>query len=193
MGKDTAIEFYPKKQSDWRAWLAENHDQETGVWLIFYKKNSGAPNLSWSESVDEALCFGWIDGTKKSIDEKRYKQYFCPRKPKSGWSKVNKEKVDLLINEKLMMPSGLAAIERAKENGSWSLLDEIEQLIVPEDLKQQLGDGSEAFRFFDGLSASAKKILLHWVMSAKRPETRQKRIGDIVENAQIGQKPKQFR
>ncbi len=190
--KDTE-EYCPNNKKDWRKWLELNHKDKEAVWLIFYKKKSPNYNLSWSESVDEALCFGWIDSTKRTIDSERYKQYFSKRKAKSNWSKINKEKVKTLIDLKLMKEEGYRSIEIAKENGSWIILDTVEALIIPEDLKEKLKNYKGSFEYFDSLSKSVKKILLYWVASAKRPETRQKRISEIAENASNKLKPKQFR
>lgn len=188
-----AEDFCPYDKQDWRKWLTLNHNKKEAVWLIFYKKKSPSYNLSWSESVDEALCFGWIDSTKKTIDEERYKQYFSKRKPNSIWSKVNKEKVDYLTSENLMQEAGYKTIEIAKKNGSWSIIDEVEALIIPEDLKRELDQRIGALAYYESLSKSAKKILLGWVVLAKRAETRQKRIIEIAENASKKLKPKQFR
>ncbi|MEL6674020.1 MAG: YdeI/OmpD-associated family protein [Bacteroidota bacterium] len=185
--------FTPKNQADWRNWLAENHVKEDSIWIIFYKKSSPQHNLSWSEAVDQALCFGWIDSTRRTIDGKKYQQYFCKRKPKSNWSKVNKEKIEVLIAEGLMEEAGYKSMEIAKANGSWTLLDKIEALEVPEELEQALAAHPGATAYFEGLSKSNKKILLHWVISAKRPETRQKRASEVAVNAAQQTKPKQFR
>ncbi|MFY0683080.1 MAG: YdeI/OmpD-associated family protein [Balneola sp.] len=186
-------EYCPVDKKDWREWLELNHTEKDAVWLIFYKKKSPKYNLSWSESVDEALCFGWIDSTKKTLDSETYKQYFCKRKPKSNWSKINKEKVKTLIDLNLMQHEGYKSIEVAKENGSWSVLDEVEALVVPEDLRSAFDEYQGSSEYFDSLSKSVKKQLLYWVFSAKRNETRQKRILQIVENAAQNMKPKQFR
>ena len=186
-------EYCPSDKKEWREWLELKHKVEESVWLIFYKKKSPNFNLSWSDAVDEALCFGWIDSTKKTIDSEKYKQYFTKRKPKSNWSKVNKDKVKTLIDEGLMEEEGYKSITVAKENGSWTILDAVEALIVPEDLEEALTNYKEAKKYFDGFSKSAKKILLYWVVSAKRKETREKRILEIAENAQKNTKPKQFR
>ena len=185
--------YCPKNKQAWRNWLKENHLTKDSIWLIFNKKNSPNPNLSWSEAVDEALCFGWIDSTKKSIDEEQYMQYFCKRKPKSTWSKVNKDKVNLLIEQGRMEAAGSESIRIAKENGSWTFLDEVEALVVPKDLKEALEQYKGAFEYFEGLNKSAKKTLLYWVLSAKRTATRQKRILEIAKNAHQKLKPKQFR
>lgn len=185
--------YCPKNKEEWRNWLKRNHLKRDSIWLIFYRKDSSNPNLNWSEAVDEALCFGWIDSTKKSIDDERYMQYFCKRKPKSNWSKINKDKVKILIEQGLMEEAGSKSVEIAKENGSWSFLDEVEALVIPEDLKEEFGNHKGSMEYFDSLSKSAKKILLYWVVSAKRKGTRRKRILEIAENASQKLKPKQFR
>ncbi len=185
--------FCPKDNKDWRTWLSKNHIVEDSIWLILYKKDSPNFNLTWSEAVDEAMCFGWIDSTKKSIDHEKYMQYFCKRKPKSNWSKVNKNKVNHLVENGLMEEAGYRSIEIAKENGSWTYLDQVEELMVPKDLEEELAKNKASLEYFDGLSKSNKKMLLYWVISAKREETRSKRIKEIVENASQQLKPKQFR
>ncbi len=186
-------DYCPSDRQDWRKWLELNHNKKEAVWLIFYKKKSPNYNLSWSESVDEALCFGWIDSVKKSIDTEKYKQYFSKRKAKSTWSKINKDKVKTLFDQGLMKEEGYKSIEIAKENGSWTFLDEVEALVIPEDFKKEFTNYKGSMEYFDSLSKSAKKILLYWVVSAKRKETRQKRILEIAENASKNLKPKQFR
>lgn len=188
-----AEDFCPLDKKDWRKWLELNHSRKKGVWLIFYKKTSPNYNLSWSESVDEALCFGWIDSTKRSIDETKYKQYFTKRKAKSNWSKVNKDKVTSLIDQGIMEEEGYKSIKIAKENGSWTFLDKVEALVIPEDLKDTFTNYQGSEEYFDSLSKSDKKILLYWIVSAKREETRRKRILEIAENACKNLKPTQFR
>ncbi|MFY0686255.1 MAG: YdeI/OmpD-associated family protein [Cyclobacteriaceae bacterium] len=192
MDKDIAT-FCPQSQTDWRKWLEKNHQSQQSVWLVYFKVSTGIPSISWSEAVDEALCFGWIDSTKKTIDETKYMQYFSKRKPKSIWSKVNKEKVARLIQHKQMRKAGFDSIDVAKLNGSWAMMDEVEALVIPEDLKDAFSKHEGSMQYFDGLSKSAKKLLLHWIISAKRPETRQKRILEIALNASKKQRPKQFR
>ncbi|MGB0431005.1 MAG: YdeI/OmpD-associated family protein, partial [Bacteroidia bacterium] len=125
--------FCPKNQQDWRKWLEDNHQKEDAIWLVYFKKNSPKYNLNWSQAVDQALCFGWIDSLANAIDDDKYKQYFSKRKPKSIWSKVNKDKVKLLIEKSLMTEAGLKAIDIGKANGSWTFLDQVDALIVPED------------------------------------------------------------
>ncbi len=188
------IETYcPKSRTDWRNWLEKNHCSKQSVWLIYSKSSTNNASVSWSEAVDEALCFGWIDSTRKTIDEERYIQYFSKRKPNSIWSKINKDKVDHLISNGLMQKAGYKSVEIAKKNGSWSILDEAEALVVPEDLRKEFDKRAGSFEYYQRLSKSARKILLSWVVLARRPETRQKRIVEIAENASRKLKPKQFR
>ena len=157
-----------------------------------HKKSSPTQNIGWEKAVDEALCFGWIDSTKKTIDEQTFKQYFGKRKPTSTWSRINKIKVADFIEKGLMFPAGLKTIEVAKKNGSWTILDTVEALIIPEDLDRAFQSYSGSKAYFLSLSKSARKILLSWIVMAKRPETRQKRILEVAESAGEGRKPKQF-
>lgn len=184
--------FYPANIQEWRQWLQENHNSKQAVWLVFYKKSSTNPSISWSESVDAALCFGWIDSKKVSVDSERSHQFFSKRKAKSTWSRINKEKILRLIESGLMTKAGYESIETAKRNGSWTILDSVEELIIPEDLETELDRYPEAKEFFLRLSKSVRKMMLYWVISAKRPETRQYRITEIVESAAQKLKPKQF-
>ncbi len=185
--------FYPTNTTEWRDWLAENHISKQSVWLVFYNKASAKKSITWSEAVDVALCFGWIDSKKVKIDADTSHQFFSKRKPNSTWSKINKEKIETLTAQGLMMPAGLACIEVAKQNGSWTILDEVEALIVPNDLEAAFANSPAAEAFFSNSSKSVKKILLSWLVLAKTTETRQKRIAEIVESAEQGLKPKHMR
>ncbi len=176
-------------RKEWRMWLQKNHQKEASVWVVSYTKKSKKPYVDWSEMVDEALCFGWIDSTRKTIDEFSFKQHFGKRKPNSTWSKINKEKVERLITDGLMTDAGLEVIERAKENGSWYILDDVEELIIPIDLEIALANNIVAKNFYEGLSKSHKKMFLHRIVMAKRAETRQKRIYEIVKMLEENKKP----
>ena len=121
--------FCPKSRIDWREWLEKNHQSKQSIWLVYFRVSTKIPSLSWSEAVDEVLCFGWIDSTKKTIDKERYMQYFSKRKSSSTWSKVNKEKIDKLTENNLMTKAGFDSIETAKQNGTWALMDDVENLI----------------------------------------------------------------
>ena len=182
--------FYPESIAEWRAWLQENHLSKQAVWLVCYRIKSGKKSISWSESVDVALCFGWIDSKKVKIDDERSHQFFSRRKAKSTWSKINKDKVEQLIAQGLMGAAGFASIETAKQNGSWSVLDEVEAMVVPDDLMAELNKKPVAKAYFEGLNKSAKKAILQWLVMAKRPETRQQRIHEVVARAEQRLKPK---
>jgi uncharacterized protein YdeI (YjbR/CyaY-like superfamily) len=173
-------------RAEWHAWLAENHATSPGVWLIIHKKNSTEPSVTYDEAVEEALCFGWIDSKINVLDETRFKQIFTPRKPKSVWSRSNKERVARLIEQGLMMLPGLRAIEVAKQNGQWSAYDAIEELTEPDDFRAALQSNPDAEKNWDGFSASSKKGILYFIQTAKRPETRAKRIARTVELAAQG-------
>lgn len=185
--------FCPSSKAEWRLWLEENHQTKSSIWLIYYRASTKIPSLTWSDAVDVALCFGWIDSTKKSIDEERYMQYFSQRKAKSSWSKINKDKVAVLIQNKEMTEAGHRSIARAKEDGSWQMADMVEALLVPQDLKAALATSDKASKFYDSLTKSSKKSLLYWLASAKRSATRQKRLLVIMSSASEGLLPPQFR
>ena len=176
-------QFYPKNRKEWRKWLEKNHAKEKNVGLVMYKKDSGMPTVTWVEAVEEALCFGWIDSTVNKLDEHGRVQFFSPRKPKSNWSKINKAKVEKLIAEGLMTPSGLAMVNLAKETGTWTALDDVEETIIPEDLKKALGKNKKALTHFSAFPRSSKRLILEWILNAKRPETREKRIAETVSMA----------
>lgn len=191
MMKETIVNtFCPANRQQWREWLAENHDRENAVWLIYYKKKSNVPSLTWREAVDEALCFGWIDSVSRTLDQERFIQFFSRRKPKSVWSKINKEKVQMLAELGLMTKAGYEVMDIARQNGSWTVLDEVEELVVPADFQAELESKPRAEHFYNNLCKSDKRNLLQWLVLAKRPETRQNRIREIVESADLNQKPK---
>ncbi|KNH04946.1 omdA super family protein [Perkinsela sp. CCAP 1560/4] len=182
--------FCPASSMEWREWLQEHHLSKQSIWLVYHKQSTNIPSLRWSEAVEEALCFGWIDSTIKSIDEKKYIQYFSRRKPSSTWSRVNKEKVEQLIQGNRMTKAGFESITKAKENGTWSWMDDIENLILPEELRIALNADKKAVEYFEAQSKSVKKRMLHWVVTAKRAETRKKRIKEVVQSAAKRTKPK---
>jgi uncharacterized protein YdeI (YjbR/CyaY-like superfamily) len=181
--------FYATNRQEWRLWLENNHDQAVGVWLIYYKVKSGKPSIKYSEAVKEALCFGWIDSKVKSLDEERYMQIFTPRNPKSVWSKLNKQYIQELIQQGLMAEAGLTKIADAKQNGSWNKLDAIEELIIPPDLKQALEANATANEYFAAFSKTAKKNIIFWIASAKRQETRLKRIEQTLSSTAQNKNP----
>lgn len=174
-------ELYFPKRSQWREWLLRNHATTPhGVDLIFYRVNSKQPSMKWTEAVQEALCFGWIDSTVKKIDNDKRRQYFCPRKCKSSWSKVNKQHIEELERDGLLHESGRVKIEEAKLDGSWSNLDDVEEGIVPDDLRAAFEQHPEALKNFKAFAKSYRKSYLRWLNGAKREATRQKRIEEIL-------------
>jgi uncharacterized protein YdeI (YjbR/CyaY-like superfamily) len=185
--------FHPATPADWRAWLVANHTRAEGVWLITYKKAAGKPTLSYEESVEEALCFGWIDSIARKLDEERSMLYFAPRKAGSGWSRPNKTRIERLMADGRMAPAGLAKIETAKADGSWTLLDAVENLEVPDDLAAEFAHYPDARANFDAFPRSARRGILEWIVQAKRPETRAKRVAETARLAQENVRANQWR
>ncbi len=173
-------ELYFENDKKWRSWLHENHDRSSGVYLIFYKVESNTPSMRWEEAVKVALCYGWIDSTVKKLDHERRRQYFCPRKPKSVWSKLNKSYIKELTATGLMHTSGLAAIDIAKNNKAWFALDDVENGIIPKDLQNAFDLHPKALNNYNNFSPSYRKNYLYWLSQAKRQETRDKRIDEII-------------
>ncbi|HSD56654.1 MAG TPA: YdeI/OmpD-associated family protein [Methanotrichaceae archaeon] len=180
---------YAKDRNEWHDWLLKNHAVSSGVLLIYYKKGSGKLSVSYDEAVEEALSFGWIDSRVNSLDEERYMQVFTPRKPRSSWSKLNKQRVEKLIKRGLMTAVGMEKVEAAKRDGSWNTLDAIEDLKIPADFMEALSSNKKAHDNFMAFSDSSKKIILQWIRDAKRPETRKRRIDKTVELAGENKKP----
>lgn len=167
-----------------RAWLEANHARTESIWLVTFKKQVTGRHVSWDEVVEEALCFGWIDSLPRKLDGDRTMLLLSPRRRGSPWSRLNKQRVEKLLAAGLIMPPGQEAIEQAKQDGSWTIYDDIEALIIPEDLATALTQNEVAFRHFHAFSDSSKKGILWWIKSAKRPATRQKRIAETVRLAQ---------
>ncbi len=170
----------PTTPVDWRAWLTTNHATSPGVRLILVKRSSTLPGLGYEDAVEEALCFGWIDSKNNTYDADHTLQTFTPRKPGGTWARSNKERVARLIEQGRMTPAGLAVIEQAQADGSWNALDDMENLAVPDDLAAALAEDETAARNFAAFSPSARRAYLWWIKTAKRPETRAKRIAETV-------------
>lgn len=186
-------EHYFKNDTAWRKWLHKNHDSSDGIYLIFYTVAHEMPSMRWEEAVRVALCYGWIDSTVKSLGDGKRRQYFCPRKPKSVWSKVNKTHLTELEALGLMHQSGLKAIEIAKDNGSWTALDDVENGVIPDDLQMAFNKNKKAWNNFKDFTKGQRKSYLYWLNQAKRAETRQKRIAEIVSLCQQGIKSRTTR
>ena len=180
---DDAPQVHADDRATWRAWLEANHATARGAWLVTWRPRTGHASLDYEAAIEEALCYGWVDSTGGHFDEHRGKLYFAPRKPRSGWAASNKARIERLIADGRMMPAGLAAVERAKANGSWELLDSVERLEVPEDLSAALEGMPPAAANFTAFPPSARKMLLGWVAMARRPETRTARIARIAQAA----------
>lgn len=172
-----------RDRKKWRAWLEKNHARSPGVWLVFYKKTSGKPTVRYDEAVEEALCFGWIDSLMKPVDDQRYRQLFTPRKPKSRWSQPNKDRVARMLAAGLMTDVGLEKIRAAKKDGSWAHMTAPDSLVVPPDLRRALSADKRANESFERMPPGRKRQLLGWIHDARRPETRQRRITQVVEVA----------
>ena len=188
----SALDDRPMVHADdratWRAWLEANHATAQGAWLVTWRPRSGRVGLDYEAAVEEALCFGWVDSTGGSFDDDRGKLYFAPRKTRSGWAATNKARVERLIAAGRMAPAGLAAIERAKANGSWTVLDSVERLEVPAELAEALEAHPPAAKHFAAFPASARKQMLTWVAFAQRADTREDRIRQIAEAAAQNQR-----
>jgi len=184
---------HPKSRVEWRKWLEKNHTRTEGIWFVSYKKGTGKPRVSYEESVEEALCFGWIDSTGNKLDDEQSMVWFVPRKAGTGWSKLNKERIKKLIKAKLMRPAGLAKINAAKKNGSWNALDAVEALEIPSDLEEAFSKNGTARGYFEAFPRSVKRVIVEWISHAKRPETRAKRIEETFTKAEQNIRANQWR
>jgi uncharacterized protein YdeI (YjbR/CyaY-like superfamily) len=167
-------------RKEWRSWLSKNHETEKSVWLIIYHKTSDTKSVYYDEAVEEALCFGWIDSLAHKRDEESSYLFFSPRKPKSKWSKVNRDRVEKLIKAGLMTESGQRLIDIARETGTWEALVNVENSVIPPDLEKRFARNKTARKNFDAFPPSSRRIILEWIMNAKRPETRKKRLDETV-------------
>jgi uncharacterized protein YdeI (YjbR/CyaY-like superfamily) len=184
------MELYIKTREEWRKWLEENHSSVQGIWLIYYKKPSGKPRIPYSDAVEEALCFGWIDGKIKRVNDDYYIQWFTPRRPGSRWSELNLSKARNLIKEGRMNPSGLLEYEKAlKKPARIYDTKKEENLIIPDDLLIALKKNVTAYNNFINFPPSSRKLYIFWLNDAKREETRKTRIIRIVEQSEKNMKP----
>lgn len=174
-------ELYFKNDQEWRQWLHENHETSQGIYLIFYAVSHENESMRWEEAVKVALCYGWIDSTVKNIGPGKRRQYFCLRKPKSVWSRINKDHIKKLKANNLMHKSGIKSIKTAKNNGSWIALDDVENGVVPKELQDAFDKNQTAFTNYQNFTRGQRKSYLYYLNQAKREETRQKRITEIVE------------
>jgi uncharacterized protein YdeI (YjbR/CyaY-like superfamily) len=185
-------EIHCKDRKTLRKWLYKNHEQKESVWLIIHKKNSTKGKLSYSDAVEEGLCFGWIDSKPNKLDGDTYKLLYSPRKAKSVWSKVNKLKIEELIKTGQMHAAGFTKIEAAKNDGSWTKLDAMEDMQMPADLQKAVSQNKRAKQFFDAFPAGIRKQLFWWITSAKREETRNRRVAETVTQAEKNIRANQY-
>lgn len=180
--------YHPETRAAWRAWLEEHHATARGVWLVSWRSGTGRPTVPYAEAVEEALCFGWIDSTVNILDESRGLQLMSPRRPRSTWTRLNRERVARLEEQGLMTPAGWRAVEVAKANGWWTIYDPVEDLLEPDELAAALSAVPAARAHWDGFPPSARKMMLWWVISAVKPETRARRVAAIVDAAREGRR-----
>ena len=185
--------FHAETRAQWRAWLEANHASSTGVWLVSWRSVTGRPSVPYKEAVEEALCFGWVDSKANKLDDERAMLWMSPRRPKSGWARTNKERVARLEAAGLMAPAGLRAIEVAKSNGSWTLLDDSENLVVPDDLAAAFDRHPGSRAQWDAFPKSARQAILQWIAQARRPETRARRVNEAAESAARGERANEWK
>ena len=184
-GKDSV---HPETLAEWRAWLSANHARPDGVWLISWRAATGRPRIAYEDAVEEALCFGWVDSTGGTLDAERAIQWFSPRRKGSVWARSNKERVERLEREGRMTDAGRRVIERARADGSWTLLESVEDMIVPDDLAAAFTAHPGSREQWESFPPSARRIHLGWIVQAKTPGTRARRIAEIAEKASRGER-----
>jgi len=180
--------YHPADRAAWRTWLAANHDTARGVWVASWRNSSERDRVPYEDLVEEAICFGWIDSTVNSLDPERGLQLMTPRKPRSGWTRLNRQRVADLEAQGRMTDAGLRVVEAAKGNGSWTIYDAVEDLIEPDDLAEALDASPAARTAWDGFPPSARKQMLWWIISARKPETRAGRIAKAASEAASGRR-----
>lgn len=180
--------FTPRSRQAWRKWLETNHDSRADVWLVYYKRHTGKPTVTYNDSVEEAICFGWIDGVRRSIDDERYTHRFSPRNETSRWSATNRKRAGKMIEAGLMTEAGRKAIRQAKRAGTWDAPAETIDVSVPPELAHFLGKNETAASFFESLAPSYRTEFTGWINMAKRPETRQRRLDETMELLKRGRK-----
>jgi uncharacterized protein YdeI (YjbR/CyaY-like superfamily) len=185
--------YHPRTRAAWRAWLQRHHTRPEGIWFITCKKGAVGPRVEPAEAIEEALCFGWIDSLPRKLDDARTMLWFAPRKPGTNWSKLNRERVAKMQGAGLMAPAGLAKVAAAQADGSWTRLDDVDRLLIPEDLQAALASYPDAAGHFERFPPSIKRGILEWILNAKRPETRAKRIAETARLANENRRANQWR
>ncbi len=178
----------PADAAQWRAWLEANHATSPGCWLVTWKSSTGRATLAYEAGIQEALCFGWVDSQVRSLDDERTALLYTPRKPGSVWASTNKRRIALLEADGRMTDAGRAVVDAAKADGSWTILDDVEAGILPDDLSAALTASPAAQAAWDAFPPGARRAMHQWLISAKRPETRAKRVAQIVAEAAAGRR-----
>jgi len=186
---DRAPLVQPADRQEWREWLDKNHSSSDGAWLVTGHPKSGVPQIDYEAAIQEALCFGWVDGQSGSVDERRSKLYFAPRRAGSPWSRYNKRRIEQVTAAGLMTSSGLAVIERAREDGSWTIFDSVDRLELPAELEEALDSRANARANWEAWPDGAKRFVLSSIALAKRPETKSRRAQAAAEAAERNERP----
>ena len=189
---DDAEELEPATVEEWSAWLAAHHADRSGVWLVSARAATGRRAFDYDTAVVEALRYGWVDSVQRVVDEERSKLWFARRREKSGWSRSNKLRIERLEREGRLEPAGRAAVEAARANGAWSLLDAVEDLTVPDDLDAAFAEHPGSREQWDGFPPSARREILGWIVQARRPDTRERRVRETAEKAARGERANQW-
>jgi uncharacterized protein YdeI (YjbR/CyaY-like superfamily) len=186
-------QLHVQTRGEWRAWLGAHHGADSGIWLVTWKKATGRPRPTYDEMVEEALCVGWVDSLPRTLDAERSQLLITARKPRSNWSRINKERVERLTAAGLMLPAGLAVVEAAQADGSWNALDAVEDLTEPADLTIALDADPVARTVWDAFPRSVRRAILEWIGNARTAATRQRRIARTVGEAALGRRANQWR
>ena len=188
--QDDAERLQPASIDEWSAWLATHHADTPGVWLVTHKQSTGLAAFDYEHAVVEALCWGWVDSTQRGVDEQRSMMWYAPRRPGSVWTRRNKLRVKALEEEGRMQPPGQATVDAARASGMWTLMDDVEDLVVPDDLAAELDARAGARDQWESFPASARKQALAWIVLAKKAETRASRVTDVADASARGERPR---
>ena len=182
-----------KSRKEWRKWLEKNHQTESSVWLIIFHKRSEVKSVYYDEAVEEAICFGWIDSIANNRDSESKYQLFSRRKPGSKWSRLNRQRSAKMISQGMMTPAGQALIDRAMKEGTWEALEQVQSAVIPDDLRKLFNKNKTALKNFQAFPPSSKRIILEWILNARQPQTRERRIAQTVELAAKNIKANHYR
>lgn len=185
-------QVHPTTRGQWRSWLRRHHRTVEGIWLVSFKKGLGKPRLEYEEVCEELVCFGWVDSRPATLDDERSMLLCTPRKPRSAWSKPNQDRVARMVAKDKMAPAGLAAVQAAQANGRWNALDGVERLEIPDDLSRELDARPPARQHFEAFPRSVRRGILEWIVQAKRPETRSRRVVETAQLASRNQRANQW-